>query len=61
MNDDKIIITKCQKCEKLYQASEIDYRRVYWKGEILIESYCPFCGHINQEKTGFSGSQGGKF
>lgn len=29
MNDDKIIIIKCQKCEKLYQASEIDYRTVY--------------------------------
>ena len=61
MNKEKIIQVDCQKCKKRYQASEIEYRTVYWKGEILCETYCPFCGHTNQIKTGFKSSEGGKF
>ncbi len=62
MNDtNKTILVECQKCGKRYQASEIESRTVYWRGDILIETYCPFCGHINQEKTGFRSSGGGKF
>lgn len=61
MNNEEMIIVECRGCGKLYQASEIECRTVYWRGEILIESYCPFCGCINQEKTGFKSSKGGKF
>ena len=61
MNENKIILVTCQGCGKRYQASEIEYRIVYWHGKVLIETYCPYCGHINQEETGFSSSKGGKF
>ena len=61
MNKEKIIQIDCQECGKRYQASEIEYRTVYWKGEILYETYCPFCGHANQTKSGFRSSEGGKF
>ena len=61
MNENKIILIKCQTCGKRYQVSETEYKTVYWHGKILTETYCPFCGHINQEETGFNGSPGGKF
>ena len=58
---DKNILVECRKCGKRYQASELEYRKVFWYGDVLIESYCPYCGHVNQEKTGFRSSKGGKF
>lgn len=62
MNDtNKIILVECQKCGKRYQVSEIEYKMVYCRGNILIETYCPFCGYANQEETGFKSSKGGKF
>lgn len=57
----KNYIVKCHKCHNYYEVAQEDCRNVYWRGEFLRESYCPFCGAINQEKTGFVSSGGGKF
>lgn len=60
MNNKNVLI-ECKECKKRYQVSEIEYKTVFWHGDILIESYCPYCGHTNQKKIGFSSSKGGKF
>lgn len=59
--NNKILLFTCGKCNKIYQASDIEYRKVFWKGEMLTESYCPYCGTTNQKKVSFTSSGGGKF
>ena len=57
----EVILINCKKCKKLYQVSDIECKKVFWYGDILTETYCPYCGHVNQDNVNFKGSGGGKF